>query len=586
MDTKEKRATSRYVTAILDPSTTGISIEDLASNRGDGLCVASRLGPDPLIPLSAKELDPRSVDIDSICRWLTECDSMHSLACKPQASHNLNHIRLIDVESRCIVNYSSETRIYLALSYVWGKGRQNVAGAGLPGTKLGILPPTIEDALAFTRDLDKRYLWVDLVCIEQNNENDKLKQMGIMSDIFQGAYATIVAFDGTRLLGLGPALYQLNWVLPWSKRGWTYQEAILSPRCIFISKFHVYMECNALTYCETLDSRQSPVHLSPHDKDSFKKDTVLRKINTGVLRSPFSANIDLENGALHLYGLYVAIYSIRDLTKQSDALYAFSGILQALEKTAYKKGFSWALPNEDLNWALLWKPENGQRRNERFPTWSWLSWQGQVYVGQPTEDRPEDTHRWLFDLTIWKAGNSATEKIFEQRYSDMDVAEKRTLLDDPLAETNIPSEEGEKDDALAHLWNMEHAVKSQTLCIESYLFRFSPAVWEEIVKARTKRFRYFKTLIEDVWIYFVVLSSSDLSTTQGRNKGEAQFLLLARFLHPEEDGNGLVDHYLLMIESNAAGVFERSCVVLMEVPKEDLWVLEELGLVRTKILLA
>ena len=118
----------------------------------------------------------------------------------------------------------------------------------MPGTLLGELPRTIEDAIAFTEDLDKRYLWVDLVCIDQSNEEKKLEQISIMSAIYQGAYATIVAFsgvsseaglprvrsngtpyrqlkcsiDGIFLLGFGPTLSQLVWKLPWGSRAWTF----------------------------------------------------------------------------------------------------------------------------------------------------------------------------------------------------------------------------------------------------------------------------------------------------------------------------------------------------------------------------
>ena len=196
MDTSEKRKTSKYITVVLEPSATGLTIEDLASTRGDGLCVASKMDHDHLDSLSAIELDPHRIDIDSILRWLKECDLLHSLTCKPQMSPNLIHIRLIDVEARRIVMYSSKTEIYLALSYVWGKGKYCVAGAGLPGTELGPLPKTIEDSLALTKALGKRYLWVDQACIQQNNESEKLKQIEMMSDIYQGAYATIVALDG------------------------------------------------------------------------------------------------------------------------------------------------------------------------------------------------------------------------------------------------------------------------------------------------------------------------------------------------------------------------------------------------------
>ena len=44
--------------------------------------------------------------------------------------------------------------------------------------------------------MGKQHLWVDPVCIDQSNEVEKFQQSGIMSDIYQGAYATLVAFSG------------------------------------------------------------------------------------------------------------------------------------------------------------------------------------------------------------------------------------------------------------------------------------------------------------------------------------------------------------------------------------------------------
>ena len=40
-----------------------------------------------------------------------------------------------------------------------------------------------------------RYLWVDSVCIDQNDELEKAQQNGMMSEIYRGAYATIIAFS-------------------------------------------------------------------------------------------------------------------------------------------------------------------------------------------------------------------------------------------------------------------------------------------------------------------------------------------------------------------------------------------------------
>ena len=193
MDSAGKRSTSRYITAFLDPSETGFSVEDLASTRGDGLCIMAQQPDGSPISLSVKKLDPDRIDLISVRRWLTDCDALHAHTCRPQVSPKLKLICLIDVKSRRLVNYPLLRTEYLALSYVWGNTRQSISGAGNPGTVLPKklpLPRTIEDALALTEDLGQRYLWVDSVCIDQTNELRKLEQIEIMSEIYQGAYAT------------------------------------------------------------------------------------------------------------------------------------------------------------------------------------------------------------------------------------------------------------------------------------------------------------------------------------------------------------------------------------------------------------
>lgn len=603
----EKRTTSKYITAILEPSDTGLTVEDLASTRGDGLSAIMQ-GPDgALQPLTAKEIDPHCVDLSSIRRWLTNCDSLHSYTCQSQASENLRKICLIAVKARRIVEYSSTTIEYLALSYVWGKSSKLVSGSGIPGTVLGALPQTIEDALALTEDLGQEYLWVDLVCIDQSNETRKQEQINIMSDIYQGAYATIIAFsgasadaglprigstgtgyrqlkceiDGVQLVGFGPTLSQLAWVLPWASRAWTYQEAILSPKCIYVSDYHVYMECNASTYCETLDESWSPIHRKPHDKEFFQGENWVQQINSGVLRSPLSANINLDDNALRLYSLYTTIYSRRSLTKQSDALNAFAGILQALAKSTYKDGFSWALPHQDLNWALLWQPQGGSHRGKKlFPSWSWLSWKGHVWGGEPTGDGPQQPHRYSFDIIIWNMSTSGFRKVFERSYHDMKRSDCEHWTDDPLA-AKFQCENG---DSLEQFRGHKVEANDQILCIETFILSFSLEAWVSLGTSENENYRYSKMRVDDADIFVSFAQKSELRTSAGR-KGERQFLLLARYIrHEQEEYKDWVLHYLLLLKPGD-GLVERSCVVCLQIHRAKLRVLNSLGLCRKRVLL-
>ncbi|PMD37141.1 HET-domain-containing protein, partial [Hyaloscypha variabilis F] len=187
----------------------------------------------------------------------------------------LEEIRLIEIESRKVVEYPGPECEYVALSYVWGGVTQ---GNYKLGNTLQTLPKTLEDALLFTRRLGKRYVWIDSVCIDQSDEKDKANQIDRMWSIYRGAWITIIALSGTSansgfsrfsretyfpqlccrikgktLIGLMPTLSQQIWKSPWGRRAWTLQEGLLSPRCLYVSDHQIYFDCSSMQCCESLD---------------------------------------------------------------------------------------------------------------------------------------------------------------------------------------------------------------------------------------------------------------------------------------------------------------------------------------------
>ena len=123
--------------------------------------------------------------------------------------------------------------------------------------------------------------------------------------------------------------------------------------------------------CESLDESRYWVHQSLRDEALLKKASGVPTFGTGVLRSPFIPHSKVHDSRLEKYNTLLTLYNYRSLTKQSDGINAFAGILQALERSDYTEGFFWGLPIADLNWALLWdarawysaKPRTG------FPSW-------------------------------------------------------------------------------------------------------------------------------------------------------------------------------------------------------------------------
>jgi hypothetical protein len=115
-------------------------------------------------------------------------------------------------------------------------------------------------------------------------------------------------------------------------------------------------------------------------------------------------------------GLYQYIdaiegFSRRRLTVETDALWAFTGVMRAF-LPQFQDGFVWGLPAEYLDAALLWFPEryrdplDGPRTGLHaaivdshmirlpFPTWSWASWRGKVEYDAKCEEEIKGEVEW------------------------------------------------------------------------------------------------------------------------------------------------------------------------------------------------
>jgi len=136
--------------------------------------------------------------------WLEECTTQHK-GCPPYEAKPLP-TRVVDVgttdepgQSPRLVIARGLVAPYAALSYCWGRPQQWTAtranisdmttGAGID---LSAIAVTIKDAILATRLLGIRYLWVDALCIIQDDEEDKRAEISRMRDIYKDAYCTLV----------------------------------------------------------------------------------------------------------------------------------------------------------------------------------------------------------------------------------------------------------------------------------------------------------------------------------------------------------------------------------------------------------
>lgn len=194
-------------------------------------------------------------------------------------------IRLVETRPAS-VQVPPVTGPYIALSHRWGElnpeqrfctHEDNIEQRK---TYIGYdsLPRTFQDAVRITRALRVRYLWIDSLCIIQEDPDDWATESGRMGEVFSNAYCTIAASSASSSLTgfLGPRrprdviqlstpdgvpLYLAEAVDDFradvehsilSSRGWVLQERALSRRTIYFTSTQVYWECGKGVVCETL----------------------------------------------------------------------------------------------------------------------------------------------------------------------------------------------------------------------------------------------------------------------------------------------------------------------------------------------
>ena len=129
----------------------------------------------------------------------------------PEHSH---WIRLLEYRRTSIFpllrNHSPEFNIhifplgeappYTAVSYMWGDSVRSKSITIQDGTTYSPLPITASamECLVALQSR-RRYLWIDSICINQSDEDEKMKQAGIMRDIYSAA-AEVVAVLGNSVM--------------------------------------------------------------------------------------------------------------------------------------------------------------------------------------------------------------------------------------------------------------------------------------------------------------------------------------------------------------------------------------------------
>ncbi|KAH7179944.1 heterokaryon incompatibility protein-domain-containing protein, partial [Fusarium flagelliforme] len=377
--------------------------------------------------LLTPKLDTLTYITNQAKHWLCLCDESHGV-CKSLVSKSTTPISLIDCNRHCLVHGSQESR-YVALSYVWGKAGRSF---NLPERKYGVplhgLPRTISDAIAVTKSLEYEYLWVDMLCIDQESKEDKHRQIAIMDQIYRSADFTIIVAAGSDCGDGIPGVSERrrpprlsitigNTILVedkenavkeieasiWRSRGWTFQEGLLSRRRLVFTNTQMLFSCLSNQASEPKEGPEfshqaSEVNDLPstiftlHERDSLW-DTSFLQTN----RAPHTTLIgNGRNDFTGSYGFPISFaellqkYSTLDFSFESDIVNAFRAIGNTFAlKTPpvlHLHGLPFIFSNEpmtasSLTHGLAWHLERGNgeaARRPDFPSWSWLGYRGPV----------------------------------------------------------------------------------------------------------------------------------------------------------------------------------------------------------------
>jgi hypothetical protein len=332
--------------------------------------------------------------------WLRECEETHEY-CSRILSHLPSRVILIQgPQDIKLYESNGEMEPYVCLSHCWGKKHIiRTITSNLQKHNQRIiwtrLPLTFRHAVSFTYRLGIKYLWIDSLCIIQDDINDWRHEGSKMADIYSGAYITLAATASRDASGgcfrrsAERSVFRLSYPdengsksdlfirssignanffrsrAPLSGRGWTLQERMLSPRNIHFTRNELVWECKTKSTCEC--------DLHEHSFDRYH--SCGPSLISHKLRSTDNKYEDWSDA----WRTIVQQYSDQRLTYEKDIFPALQGISNVFYKYT-RSHYLAGLWEDGLVVHLLWRSSmtNSRPQKWRAPSWSWASVVGPI----------------------------------------------------------------------------------------------------------------------------------------------------------------------------------------------------------------
>jgi hypothetical protein len=349
---------------------------------------------------SSAKLYYEKLDRSTITRqWLQDCDQDHP-GCRV-GNNSIMPTRLVHTtneRTHCVLTAELTSRpLYATLSHCWGTteffqlrcDNEQLLREAIPDHELRA---TFKDALRFVRSLGLEYIWIDSLCIVQDDDRDWLREAGRMSSVYGGSYINIAASDaksaqeGLYATADGWACgfraevstlrsdieskellqfqfpfsdHHAMWFSHLATSAWAFQEKILSPRTIHFCKTGIVWECAGGRFNDAL-----PEGLLYRSPDPRHNDGLVRRYR-------------LNESFYDWWGDAVPRYAAAKITRPRDRLPAIAGVARQLHERFQMDYFAGMWCDESIETQLCWLVLDERvlhpRPSYRAPSWSWVS---------------------------------------------------------------------------------------------------------------------------------------------------------------------------------------------------------------------
>lgn len=318
---------------------------------------------------------------------------------------------------------------YVCLSHRWGKtARLQTTNATLEAFQAALpmnsMPLTFRHAVEVTRNLGFRYLWIDSLCIIQDDKDDWVRESQNMGTIFEEAVCTIAAvdaldeddtdhglfwprnrdklavkltlpYDKVPLAALSQEIFKTKsstyvwkyrWLTPSAPNIGSTQSAItLRPR--IISAWRRLLRSQWYNRGGVLQERLLSRRLIYYTKDKLSWDCfgATGEEEGGDPREPTRSSLltRCKTSASRIWTYIVSEYQNCSLTYNSDRLAALKGISTKLETQSACTIYAGIIhtSNHETSESLLWYAKKTPLcafDNFHAPSWSWAALCGPI----------------------------------------------------------------------------------------------------------------------------------------------------------------------------------------------------------------